>query len=195
MTLLDDQIQQRRANLQALQALGVDVYPRRFDRTHTIAALVGEFGDRTAEALDADKVETVSAGRILAIRNFGKANFLALSDGLQRIQIYVKQDQLPGLDFKVFKLLDFGDHIGVEGHLFRTRTGELSIWARRVVFLAKCHLPLPEKWHGLQDVETRYRQRYLDLIVTPESRRVFEVRTKAVRAIRAFLDARGFVEV
>ena len=99
--------------------------------------------------------------------------------------------QLPELDFKIFKLLDFGDHIGVEGHLFRTRTGELSIWARRVVFLAKCHLPLPEKWHGLQDVETRYRQRYLDLIVNPDSRRVFEVRTKAVTAIRAFLDAAG----
>ena len=119
----------------------------------------------------------------------------ALSDGLQRIQIYIRQDALPELDFKIFKLLDFGDHIGVEGHLFRTRTGELSIWARRVVFLAKCHLPLPEKWHGLQDVETRYRQRYLDLIVNPDSRRVFDVRARAVTAIRAFLDSRGFVEV
>jgi lysyl-tRNA synthetase class 2 len=195
MTLLDDQIQQRRTNLLALQALGVDIYPRRFDRTHTISALATDFGDRTAEALEADKIETIAAGRVLAIRNFGKANFLALSDGLQRIQIYIRQDALPDLDFKIFKLLDFGDHIGVEGYLFRTRTGELSIHARRVVFLAKCHLPLPEKWHGLQDVETRYRQRYLDLIVTPESRRVFEVRTKAVTAIRAFLDRRGFVEV
>jgi lysyl-tRNA synthetase, class II len=195
MTLLDDQIQQRRANLEALQALGVDIYPRRFDRTHTISALATGYGDHTAEALDADKVETIAAGRVLAIRNFGKANFLALSDGLHRIQIYIRQDALPELDFKIFKLLDFGDHIGVEGHLFRTRTGELSIHARRVVFLAKCHLPLPEKWHGLQDVETRYRQRYLDLIVTPESRRVFEVRTKAVTAIRTFLDRRGFVEV
>ena len=159
------------------------------------SALVDGFGDRTADVLDADKVETVTAGRVLAIRNFGKASFLGLSDGLQRIQVYVRQDALPELDFKIFKLLDFGDHIGVEGHLFRTRTGELSIWARRVVFLAKCHLPLPEKWHGLQDVETRYRQRYLDLIVNPDARRVFEVRTKAVTAIRAFLDARGFVEV
>ena len=178
MTLLDDQIQQRQANLQALQALGVDVYPRRFDRTHTIAALATGFGDRPAEALEADKVETITAGRVLAIRNFGKASFLGLSDGLQRIQIYIRQDALPELDFKIFKLLDFGDHIGVEGHLFRTRTGELSIWARRVVFLAKCHLPLPEKWHGLQDVETRYRQRYLDLIVNPDSRRVFDVRSE-----------------
>ena len=195
MTLLDDQIQQRQANLQALQALGVDVYPRRFDRTHTISALVEGFSDRSAETLEADKVDTVAAGRVLAIRNFGKANFLSLSDGQQRIQIYIRQDALPELDFKTFKLLDFGDHIGIHGHLFRTRTGELSIWARQVVFLAKCHLPLPEKWHGLQDVETRYRQRYLDLIVNPDSRRVFEVRTKAVTAIRAFLDSRGFVEV
>jgi lysyl-tRNA synthetase, class II len=195
MTLFDDQIQQRRANLQAIQALGVDVYPRRFDRTHTISALAEGFSSRSAEVLDADKIDTVTAGRVLAIRNFGKASFLALSDGKQRLQVYVKQDVLPELDFKIFKLLDFGDHIGVEGHLFRTRTGELSIFARRVVFLAKCHLPLPEKWHGLQDVETRYRQRYLDLIVTPDSRRVFEVRTKAVTALRAFLDGRGFVEV
>jgi lysyl-tRNA synthetase, class II len=195
MTLLDEQIQQRQTNLQALQALGVDIYPRRFDRTHTITALADGFGDRTAEALDADMLETITAGRVLAIRNFGKASFLGLSDGVRRIQIYVKQDALSELDFKVFKLLDLGDHVGVEGHLFRTRTGELSIWARRVVFLAKCHLPLPEKWHGLQDIETRYRQRYVDLIVNPDSRRVFEVRTKAVSAIRAFLDARGFVEV
>jgi lysyl-tRNA synthetase, class II len=195
MTLLDEQIQQRQANLQALRDLGVDVYPRRFDRTHSINEIATGFGERPAEALEAEKVETVTAGRIIAIRSFGKANFVALSDGLHRIQVYVRQDALSELDFKIFKLLDFGDHVGVEGHLFRTKTGELTIWARRLVFLAKCHLPLPEKWHGLQDVETRYRQRYLDLIVTPESRRVFEVRARAVNAIRTFLNARGFVEV
>ncbi len=195
MTLLDEQIQQRQANLQALGDLGVDVYPRRFDRTHSISQIASEFGERPAEALEAERVETVTAGRIMAIRSFGKANFVALSDGLHRIQVYVRQDALSELDFKIFKLLDFGDHVGVEGHLFRTKTGELTIWARRLVFLAKCHLPLPEKWHGLQDVETRYRQRYLDLIVTPESRRVFEVRARAVNAIRTFLNARGFVEV
>ena len=195
MTQEDEQIRQRRANLEALAALGVDPYPRRFDRTHSVSALVEAHGDATGEALEAGSVETTTAGRVLAIRSFGKANFLAISDGLQRIQVYVRQDALPELDFKVFRLLDFGDHVGVEGHLFRTKTGELTIWARRLVFLAKCHLPMPEKWHGLQDVETRYRQRYLDLVVNPESRRVFEVRTKVVRAIRAYLDARGFVEV
>ena len=195
MTLLDEQIQQRQANLRAIEALGVEIYPRRFERTHAISAITAGFGERSAEALEAERIETVTAGRVLAIRSFGKASFIGLSDGLARIQVYVRQDALPDLDFKVFKLLDFGDHIGVEGHLFRTRTGELTIAARRLVFLAKCHLPLPEKWHGLQDIETRYRQRYLDLAVNPDSRRVFEVRSRAVTALRAFLDARGFIEV
>jgi len=195
MTLLDEQIQQRQANLDALRALGVDIYPRRFDRTHTITQLAADFEPRTGEALEAEKVETTTAGRILAIRSFGKASFLALSDGLSRIQVYVRKDAVTELDYQVFKLLDFGDHVGVSGHLFRTKTGELTIWATHLVFLAKCHVPLPEKWHGLQDVETRYRQRYVDLIVNPESRRVFEIRTKAVAAVRAFLDARGFLEV
>jgi len=160
------------------------VYPRRFDRTHTIAALASGFGDRPAEALEADKVETITAGRVLAIRNFGKASFLGLSDGLQRIQIYIRQDALPPLDFQIFKLLDFGDWIGVEGRLFRTKTNELTIWASRLHFLAKCQLPLPEKWHGLTDVELRYRQRYLDLAVNPDSRLVFETRSRVVTAIR-----------
>ena len=195
MTLLDEQIQQRQANLQALEALGVEIYPRRFERTHAVSSLVTDYSDRSGESLEQDRVETVTAGRVLAIRSFGKASFLAFSDGLSRIQVYIRQDSLPELDFKIFKLLDLGDHVGVEGHLFRTKTNELTIWARRFVFLAKCHLPLPEKWHGLQDVETRYRQRYLDLVVNPDSRRVFEVRSRAVAAIRRFLDARGFVEV
>ena len=112
-----------------------------------------------------------------------------------RIQIYIRQDSLPPLDFQIFKLLDFGDWIGVEGRLFRTKTNELTIWASRLHFLAKCLLPLPEKWHGLTDVEIRYRQRYLDLIVNPDSRRVFEVRSRVVSAIREFMTARGYLEV
>ena len=113
-----------------------------------------------------------------AIRSFGKANFLVLSDGKARIQVYIRQDSLPERDFQIFKLLDFGDWVGVEGRLFRTKTNELTIWASQLEFLAKCLLPLPEKWHGLTDVEIRYRQRYLDLIVNPDSRRVFEVRSR-----------------
>src|SRR6185369_15045826 len=149
----------------------------------------------THDELEAERVETITAGRILAIRAFGKANFLVLSDGHAKVQIYIRQDSLPELDFKIYKLLDFGDWVGVEGHLFRTKTNELTIWASRVEFLAKCHLPLPEKWHGLTDVEIRYRQRYLDLIVNPEAREVFQIRSKVLAALRQFLDARGYLEV
>jgi lysyl-tRNA synthetase class 2 len=195
MSQEDEQIQQRRQHLAAIAALGVAPYPNRFDRTDTISALVAAHGDAPAASLEAAKVETVTAGRVLAIRSFGKASFLALSDGLHRIQVYVRQDSVSEQAFQISKLLDLGDHIGVAGHLFRTRTGELTIHASRIEFLAKCHLPLPEKWHGLTDVEIRYRQRYLDLIVNEESRRVFEIRAKVVSAIRRFLDARGFLEV
>jgi lysyl-tRNA synthetase, class II len=118
-----------------------------------------------------------------------------VSDGKAQIQVYVRQDALSERDFRMYKLLDFGDSIGVAGRVFRTKTNELTIWASALTFLAKSFLPLPEKWHGLQDIETRYRQRYLDLIVNPESRRVFETRVKVLRAIRAFFDARGFLEV
>jgi lysyl-tRNA synthetase class 2 len=111
------------------------------------------------------------------------------------VQVYIRQDSLPDLDFKIYKLLDFGDWVGVEGRLFRTRTNEFTIWASRIHFLAKCFLPLPEKWHGLSDVEIRYRQRYLDLIVNPDSRRVFETRSRVIAAIRDFMTARGYLEV
>jgi lysyl-tRNA synthetase class 2 len=137
----------------------------------------------------------VTAGRIVGVRSFGKTSFLVLSDGRERIQVYLRKDALSERDFQMASLLDVGDLVGVAGHLFRTRTDELSIWAARLQFLAKCFLSLPEKWHGLQDVETRYRQRYLDLIVNPDVRRVFEVRSRAVAAIRAFLTDRGFLEV
>jgi lysyl-tRNA synthetase class 2 len=190
-----DQVIQRRANLDALKRLGVDPYPRRYNPDASIDAIVAEHGTRSHDDLETMQIRTRTAGRILAIRSFGKANFLQLSDGRARIQVYVRQDSLPARDFQIFKLLDFGDWVGVEGRLFRTKTNEFTIWASSLEFLAKCLLPLPEKWHGLQDVETRYRQRYLDLIVNPDSRRVFEVRSRVVTAIREFLIARGFLEV
>jgi len=190
-----DQVVQRRANLEELKKLGVDPYPRRFDVAATVEAIVAEHGERTTEDLEAAQVHTRTAGRILAIRSFGKANFLVISDGRARVQVYIKQDALSERDFRIFKLLDFGDWIGVEGRLFRTRTNELTIWASKLEFLAKCLLPLPEKWHGLQDVEIRYRQRYLDLVVNPDSRQVFEVRSRVITAIREFLITRGFLEV
>src|SRR6516165_4393963 len=194
-TSQDEQIQQRRTNLAELVKLGIDVYPRKFDPRDTISALVDQYGERTHDELEGEHVTTVTSGRILAIRAFGKANFLVLSDGRARIQAYIRQDALPELDFKIYKLLDFGDWVGVEGRLFRTKTNELTIWASRLHFLSKCLVPLPEKWHGLTDVEIRYRQRYLDLIVNPDSRRVFETRSRIVAAIREFMTARGYLEV
>jgi len=190
-----EQVAQRKAKLDELIRLGVAAYPNRFDRTTTIAALVREHGEQAADVLEAERPQARVAGRILSIRSFGKANFLVLSDGLARVQVYVKADSLPARDFQIFKLLDFGDYIGVEGRLFRTKTNELTIWASKIEVLVKCLLPMPEKWHGLTDVETRYRQRYLDLIVNPDSRRVFETRARVVAAIRQFLNARGFLEV
>ena len=189
------QIAQRRANLDAIVALGFRPYPNRFATTHTVTALVAAHSAADAAELEASRVETVTAGRIVSIRNFGKAAFLVLSDGRERIQVYVRQDSLAPSEYELSKLLDFGDQLGVTGHLFRTKTNELSIWATSLTFLAKCFIPLPEKWHGLQDVEIRYRQRYLDLIVNPDVRRVFEIRSRTVAAARDFLTGHGFLEV
>ena len=191
----DEQRRQRRANFEAICALGVDPYPARVPRTDTPTAIVTAHGERTGEDLEQARPATATAGRIVAIRSFGKANFLVLSDGATRIQVYVRKDALSERDFALFRLLDVGDLIGASGRLFRTRTDELTIWAERLRFLAKCFEPMPEKWHGLTDVETRYRQRYLDLIVNPASRRVFETRSRVLAAIRRFMDARGYLEV
>src|SRR5215213_2475495 len=190
-----DLLRQRRENFEALIRLGVDPYPRQFERTHTVEELVAAYGATAADALEAEQPRARTAGRILAIRSFGKANFLVISDGRERIQVYIRKDSLPEREFGVFRLLDFGDFVGVEGRVFRTKTNELTIWASSLEFLAKCFLPLPEKWHGLTDVETRYRQRYLDLIVNPDSRQVFAVRSRVLAAIRTFLNGRGYLEV
>ncbi len=190
-----DLLQQRRANFEELVRLGVDPYPRTFERTDTVDALVSAHGAKGSEELDAAPIQTTTAGRVLAIRSFGKANFLVISDGRARIQVYVRKDALSERDFAIFKLLDFGDYIGTEGKLFRTKTNELTIFASRLEFLVKCFEPLPEKWHGLSDVEIRYRQRYLDLIVNPDARRIFDVRSRALASIRGFLNARGYLEV
>src|SRR5205809_1881516 len=195
MTSLDEQILQRRTNLDELSKLGLEIYPRKFERRHTIAELVEAHVLRTHDELEGDRIETITGGRSLAIRAFGKAGFLVLSDGHAKIQVYIRMDSMPELDFKIHQLLDLGDWVGVEGRLFRTRTNELTIWASRLHLLAKCLLPLPEKWHGLTDVEIRYRQRYLDLTVNPDSRRVFEVRSRVIAAIREFMTSRSYLEV
>ncbi len=139
-----DQVVQRRANLEELKKLGVEPYPRRFEVDATVEAIVAEHGATSAEGLEAGQPRVRTAGRILSIRSFGKANFLVISDGRARVQVYARQDSLSERDFRIFKLLDFGDWIGVEGRLFRTKTNELTIWASNVEFLAKCLLPLPE---------------------------------------------------
>ena len=193
--LAGDQLRQRRGNLEKLCALGVQPYPHRFDGSDTVSTIVDAHGDRSGEALEEARPEAAVAGRIVAIRSFGKANFLVLSDGKARLQAYVRKDSVSARDFDLFKLLDVGDLVGTAGRVFRTRTNELTIWAERLEFLAKCFVPLPEKWHGLTDVETRYRQRYLDLIVNPDARRVFETRARTLAAIRRFLDTRGYLEV
>jgi lysyl-tRNA synthetase class 2 len=156
---------------------------------------LGEYSGQTTDELESPRVTVRVAGRIMAIRLMGKAGFAHLQQDGQRLQIYVKKDAIGEAGFELWKLLDLGDHIGVRGYLFRTRTGELSIHAEELTFLSKDLLPLPEKWHGLTDVELRYRQRYVDLVMNPEVREVFLKRSKLVQSLRRYFDTNGFVEV
>jgi lysyl-tRNA synthetase class 2 len=190
-----DQFEQRQKKLQQIQALGYEGFPREFRWTETPAGLVEKYGKVTAQALEANRVEVRVAGRIVSYRLMGKAGFAHVQGAGNRIQIYVRKDVVDEKGFQLFQLLDLGDHVGVRGHLFRTKTGELSVWTDEIYFLSKALLPLPEKWHGLVDIETRYRQRYVDLIVTEKSRRVFETRARIIRELRHFFDARGYIEV
>jgi lysyl-tRNA synthetase class 2 len=190
-----EQYAQRLTKLEEIRRLGVPVYPTTFARSAAVSSIVTRYGAVEAEALERERPRAAVAGRILGVRSFGKARFLVLSDGLERLQVYVRADAVDERTFHLVTLLDLGDHVGVSGRVFRTRTKELTIWADELVFLVKGLLPLPEKWHGLTDIETRYRQRYLDLIVNSESRRTFETRARIVAAIRRFLDGRGFLEV
>ena len=193
---LDDSIYQLRLEkLKQIEALGQPLYPSKFGFTHTIAQILADYTDKTAEQLENPRVSVRVAGRIMALRLMGKAGFAHLQQNGQRLQIYVKKDAVGDKAFEVYKLLDLGDHIGVSGYLFRTRTGELSIHVEEISFLSKDLLPLPEKWHGLTDVELRYRQRYVDLFMNLEVREVFIKRNQLVQSLRSFLGERGFVEV
>jgi len=192
---ISELIQQRKKKLQSAVELGFEAYPRKYEVTHAIPQIVADYAATSAEDLAANKVQVRVAGRVMTVRPHGKAGFAHLAGGGKRLQVYVRLDAVGERDFELYKLLDLGDLIGVEGYLFRTRTGELSVHAERLQFLAKAVLPLPEKWHGLTDVEIRYRQRYLDLMVNDEVRTVFERRGKLVRAIRDFLEAEGYLEV
>jgi lysyl-tRNA synthetase, class II len=193
---LDENIYQlRREKLKKIEALGQQSYPRKYDFTHTIPQILADYEGKTAEELQNSRVNVRVPGRIMAIRLMGKAGFAHLQQAGQRLQIYVKKDAVGDKGFELYKLLDLGDHIGVSGYLFRTRTGELTVHVEEITFLAKDLLPLPEKWHGLTDVELRYRQRYVDLVMNPEVREVFLKRSKLVQSFRRYLDAQGFIEV
>jgi len=190
-TLLED----RKKKAEILKDEGVSLYPTGFECDLTVAEALERFG-----AMDADSLEksghTVSiAGRIMAVRDFGKASFIHVKDRSGRIQAYIRKDRIGEDQFRIFKLMDIGDFIGIKGSFFRTKTGEFTILADEVNLLAKGLRPLPEKWHGLTDVETRYRQRYLDLIVNEEVKEVFVLRSRIIRSIRDFFIRRDFLEV
>ncbi len=185
----------RRGKLDELRRRGLDPYPPRFAVDGRVSELVARYAACDAAALEERPVDVRVGGRVTALRAHGKAAFLDLSDGDGRIQAYVKRDIVGAEAFALLETLDLGDFWGVEGVLFRTRTGELTVRAERVTVLAKGLQPWPEKWHGLTDRELRARQRYLDLATNPGARKVFQARAATVRAIRSFLDARGFVEV
>ena len=185
----------RKAKLEEIEKLGQAAYPNQFPASHTVAEVRAKWGEAFAEELEANRVTVSVAGRMMAIRAQGKAGFATLQQGGERLQIYVRLDAVGEQGFALYKLLDMGDHIGATGYLFRTRTGELTIHVERLTFLAKAMLALPEKFHGLADVELRYRQRYVDLFTNLDAREVFVKRAKALRALRQFFDERGYLEV
>jgi lysyl-tRNA synthetase class 2 len=185
----------RKAKLAEIEKLGQAAYPNQFPASHTIPTIRAQWGETTGEQLEANRVTVAVAGRLMAIRAQGKAGFATLQQNGERLQIYVRLDAVGEQGFALYKLLDMGDHIGVSGYLFRTRTGELTVHVERLTFLSKAMLALPEKFHGLADVEQRYRQRYVDLFTNLESRAVFVKRAKVLRALRQFFDDRGYIEV
>jgi lysyl-tRNA synthetase class 2 len=208
---LDDEIYGlRREKLKKIEALGQPTYRSQYEFTHTVPQILAEYLPKTAEQLEDPRVKVRVAGRLMAIRLMGKAGFAHLQQGGQKLQIYIKKDAVDEKGFELYKLLDIGDHIGVSGYLFRTRTGELTVHVEEITFLSKDLLPLPvgkaieadaasagpaERWHGFADVELRYRQRYVDLVVNPEVREVFLKRSKLVQSMRRTLDSHGFIEV
>ncbi|MGB8656482.1 MAG: lysine--tRNA ligase [Candidatus Zixiibacteriota bacterium] len=183
-------LQHRIDKLKKLKEKNVNPYPYAFKKTHTASETVQGF-----EKLESDQTEVKVAGRMVSLRLHGKSLFAHIQDGSGRIQIYVKSDEVGGEKFELFDLFDIGDFLGVTGKVFKTRTGEITIRVTDFVLLSKSMLPLPEKWHGLQDKELRYRQRYVDLIVNEDVKKIFIFRTELIKSLRRFLDDSGFVEV
>jgi len=190
----DELLEQRLARAREIESLGFSPYGHRFEFTHTVPKVLADYGKRTSEEL-ADRPTVRICGRLATVRRMGKAGFAHIAQEGGKLQIYVRQDAVAPSEWSLYQLLDAGDIIGADGYLFRTRTGELSVHVEKLHFLSKTLLSMPEKWHGLEDVETRYRQRYLDLIANPESRRVFVTRARVIASLRRQLEARGFLEV
>ncbi len=188
----------RLKKLQAIRALGIEPFGRAFPDALPVADAVARYEAQSAEAsakAEGHKNRVRTAGRMTALRMHGKAAFLDLRDGTGRIQAYIRKDAVGDASWQLFNLLDLWDHIGVEGTLDKTRTGEITVFIESFTLLSKAIAPPPEKWHGLSDVEVRYRQRYTDLSANPEVMQVFRTRVRIIQLIRQFLDARGFLEV
>ncbi|MEK7874311.1 MAG: amino acid--tRNA ligase-related protein, partial [Chloroflexota bacterium] len=192
----DEIFQQRLTKLERIRSRGIDPYPPRYERTHTAQSALALFEQHEKSASAGASAPRVSvAGRVTAMRRMGKAIFLDVRDGSGRIQGYLRKDKISEQAFGLVDDLDLGDFLGVQGTLFRTRAGEITVEASGLTILTKSLLSLPEKWHGLKDTETRYRQRYLDLIASEEVRRIFRTRSAIVSAMRRFLEGKGFLEV
>ena len=199
MSLEDELFEQRAARVREIEALGYKPFGKRFDFTCTVPDVHRQYGEKTAEELLPCSLTEVPrikvAGRIQTIRRMGKAGFMHIQQNGSKLQCYVRKDAVSELDYQLFGLLDIGDIIGAEGYAFRTRTGELSLHVEKLEFLSKTLLAMPEKWHGLEDVEIRYRQRYLDLIANPDSREIFLKRAKIISSLRRQLEERSYIEV
>ncbi|MBH0163178.1 MULTISPECIES: lysine--tRNA ligase [Fictibacillus] len=192
---LNDLLRVRREKLAALTEKGVDPFGTKFDRTHTAADLVSEYGEKEKEELDNEEISVTLAGRIMTKRGKGKAGFAHIQDLSGKIQIYVRLDAVGDEQYELFNTIDIGDWVGVTGLVFKTKVGELSIKAKDFQLLTKSLRPLPDKFHGLKDVEQRYRQRYVDLIMNPEVKDTFISRSKIIRSMRRYLDDNGYLEV
>ena len=188
-------LEDREIKAEKLKEKGVNLYPAGYPVDITADELVARFGDMDEKALEQNPSNYRVAGRIVSKRDFGKASFIHIKDRSGRIQAYVRKNKVKEGQFETFKLMDIGDFVGIGGPLFRTKTGELTLLAEDLVLLSKSMRPLPEKWHGLTDVETRYRQRYVDLIMNDPVRDVFVTRSRIIQAIRQFFIARDFLEV
>ena len=192
---INEQFQVRKEKLDLLRSKGLDPFGKRFERSHFVSDILEKYGEFENEELEGKNIAVTIAGRIMTKRGKGKAGFAHVQDLSGQIQIYVRQDAVGEEQYEVFNIVDLGDIVGITGHVFRTKVGELSVKAEKFELLSKSLRPLPDKFHGLKDVEQRYRQRYLDLIMSEESKQTFITRSKIIRSMRNYLDNHGYLEV